>query len=197
VSPAGQASPSGAQAPSPAAKTASPATAPSPAPTKDVEAKVSPAKPAATPKPSPAPAAKVATAKSNPPAATTKATPSASTVPASTVPPATVPPAAPKSPPLDLESLKSQLKATKAIGVMTKLTLKNQVDDLLDRFRGFYAGRGKDTMPELRQAYDLLLLKVLSLLQDRDQMLASKIVSSREAIWGLLADRQKFAALQV
>jgi len=96
-----------------------------------------------------------------------------------------------------LEALKEQLKATKAIGVFTKLTLKNQVDDLLDRFRGHYAGKDKVTMQQLRQSYDLLMMKVLSLLQDRDEKLASDIVASREAIWALLSDRQKFAALDV
>jgi carbon monoxide dehydrogenase subunit G len=40
------------------------------------------------------------------------------------------------------------------------------------------------------------MMKVLSLLQDEDQTLASDISSSREAIWGLLADPKKFAALQ-
>ncbi len=52
-------------------------------------------------------------------------------------------------------------------------------------------------MAELRRSYDLLMMKVLSLLQDHDQRLASDIVSSRERIWGLLADPKKFAALQV
>ncbi len=51
-------------------------------------------------------------------------------------------------------------------------------------------------MTDLRRAYDLLMMKVLSLLQDGDRKLASAIVSSREAIWGLLADRNKFAAFR-
>ena len=94
-------------------------------------------------------------------------------------------------------ALKEQLKSTKAIGLMTKLTLKNQVDDLLDGFRDLYAGKGKNTMPQLRQSYDMLMMKVLSLLQDKDQKLASDIVASREVIWNLLADPKKFAALDV
>jgi hypothetical protein len=48
----------------------------------------------------------------------------------------------------------------------------------------------------LRQKYDLLLLKVLSVLQDGDPALASAISASREAIWGILADPQKFSKLQ-
>jgi hypothetical protein len=98
--------------------------------------------------------------------------------------------------PLDLEALKTQLKQTKAIGLMTKLSLKNQVDDLLDKFKAHHSGKQTPTMTELRRSYDLLMMKVLSLLQDHDQKLASDIVSSRERIWGLLADPRAFAALQ-
>jgi hypothetical protein len=99
------------------------------------------------------------------------------------------------SPPLDLETLKTRLRETNAIGVFTKITLKNQVDDLLNQFRAHYQGRTKTSLAELRQAYDMLLLKVLSLLQDGDPPLARVIVASREAIWGILADPAKFAAL--
>lgn len=99
------------------------------------------------------------------------------------------------SPTLDLTALETRLKETKAIGVFTKITLKNQVDDLLDQFRAYYQGRAKTTLAELRQPYDRLLLKVLSLLQDGDPDLARTIVASREAIWGILADPNKFATL--
>jgi len=79
--------------------------------------------------------------------------------------------------------------------VITKLSLKNQVDDLLGEFRKHYAGKPVPTLTELRRSYDLLMMKVLSLLQDHDQQLASDILSSRERIWGLLADPKSFAAL--
>jgi hypothetical protein len=160
---------------------------------------------AATPdttKAAPAPAAK-------PPASSTKAKPKGQATPAQSATPAAKAQAAPakaqpaapvrqtSAPALDLETLKIQLKQTKAIGLMTKLSLKNQVDDLLDKFRKHHSGNPTPTMAELRRSYDLLMMKVLSLLQDHDQRLASDIVSSRERIWGLLADPKKFAALQV
>ena len=47
----------------------------------------------------------------------------------------------------------------------------------------------------LRQSYDMLLLKVLAVLQDNDPSLARAIAGSREAIWGILADREKFNAI--
>jgi hypothetical protein len=99
--------------------------------------------------------------------------------------------------PLDLNGLKQELKDTKAIGVFSKLTLKNQMDDLLSALRKFHQGKGKDTLVDLHRSYELLVMKVLSLVQDDDTKLASDIVSSREAIWGILADPKKFAALQL
>jgi hypothetical protein len=99
------------------------------------------------------------------------------------------------SPTLDLTSLEQRLKDTNAIGVLTKIALKNQVDDLLDQFRAYYQGKLKTTLAELRRSYELLVLKVLSLLQDSDPSLASAIVASREAIWGILADPAKFATI--
>ena len=98
-------------------------------------------------------------------------------------------------PPLDLKSLETRLKATEKIGVFTKLALKNQVDDLLDQFRAYYGGKLKVTLADLRRRYDLLVLKVLALLQDADPPLAHAIAASREAIWGILADPAKFASV--
>jgi hypothetical protein len=94
-----------------------------------------------------------------------------------------------------LTALEQRLKDTKAIGVFTKLSLKNQVDDLLAQFRDFYARKSSVTLGQLRQKYDLLLLKVLSVLQDGDPALAATISASREPIWGILADPQKFSKL--
>jgi hypothetical protein len=96
---------------------------------------------------------------------------------------------------LDLGSLEKRLRDTKAIGVFTKLSLKNQVDDLVEEFREFHQSRDQSLLAKLRQAYDLLLLKVLSLLQDNDPMLARDISSSREALWKILTDPDKFKNL--
>jgi hypothetical protein len=100
-----------------------------------------------------------------------------------------------KAPPLDLASLETRLKETKAIGVLTKIALKNQVDDLVSEFRAYYQGKLKTTLAELRRSYDLLVLKVLALLQDSDPPLASAIVASREGIWDILSDPKKFATI--
>ena len=154
--------------------------------------------------PSPSATSRPATAAAPKPTVTTRAPQAAK----KTVPPAAKTPAPiaqapkPSSPPskavtLDLNGLETQLKDTKAIGLFTKIALKNQVDDLLDDFRKYYQGNSKTNMMELRQSYNLLLLKVLSLLQNKDEKLASAISSSREAIWDLLSDPKRFANLQI
>jgi hypothetical protein len=157
---------------------------------------------------------------SSAPPASAPSTPTPPTPPIAATPPVAAPPAkapaktaAPAAPaakkepaaaadtkqqaaaPLDLTSLETRLKNTQAIGVLTKLSLKNQVDDLLNQFRAFYSGKLKTTLAELRRPYDLLILKVLSLLQDKDPPLATDLSASREAIWGILSDPVKFAKI--
>lgn len=151
--------------------------------------------PAAIPPAAPAPPATVAAAPAKKPPAAKPATRSATPAAPKASPPAATPPAAvaKAAPPLDLKSLEQHLKETPAIGVMTKLSLKNQVDDLLDRFRDYYAGRLNTTLAELRRPFDLLVMKVLSLLQDSDPALAKAILDSREAIWAILSNRERFA----
>lgn len=99
------------------------------------------------------------------------------------------------APALDLTSLEQRLRETSAIGLFTKLSLKNQVDDLLAQFKAFHQGQSRSTLSALRQKYELLLVKVISLLQDRDASLAASISASREAIWAILVDPKKFNQL--
>jgi hypothetical protein len=114
------------------------------------------------------------------------------------LPPSVAPPAVASQPaeaPLDFSGLETRLRQTKAIGVLTKISVKNQADDLLDKFRAYHKQQnGSQTLAELRRAYDMLLLKLLSLLQDGDPPLAKDIDSSRAAIWDILADPRKFVA---
>jgi len=135
------------------------------------------------------------TAPAKAPAPATKAAP-----PPKATPPKAPAPAPAKAPaaaaaPLDLRTLEQRLKDTAAIGVLTKLSLKNQVDDLVARFKTYHAGARPPTLTELKPSFDLLLMKVLSLLQDKDSALARDINASRDAIWGVLTDKQKLAEI--
>lgn len=147
--------------------------------------------------PSAPPVQGAAKAAATPPKAPAKpaATPSAAAPVAKSETAAAPPAKAQAAAPLDLKSLETRLKATQAIGVFTKLTLKNQIDQLLNQFRAFYQGKAQTSLAELRRTYDMLVLKVLALLQDADPPLASAIAGSREAIWGILSNPAKFAAV--
>ena len=104
-------------------------------------------------------------------------------------------PAKPAVQTLDLKALEKRLKDTSAIGVFTKLALKNQVDDLLVKVKGMHQGKVPPTAAQIRQSYDLLLMKVLTLLQDGDPPLAREVSVSREPLWGILSDPVKFASI--
>jgi hypothetical protein len=116
--------------------------------------------------------------------------------------PATNPPAslataatgAPK-PQLDFKAMEQRLRDTSAIGVFTKLSIKNQVDDLLKAFRGYHSGHIPPSLDELHQRYDGLLLKVVTLVQDDDATLATSISASRGAIWERLSNKESFQAI--
>lgn len=185
-----------APAPTPAvAIPEAPAAIPAPSRTAPAETPVAASAPAESP-PQPPAAAAVTPAPSRPvvpKAAAAPAVPRPSTTPPA-VPKVATAPAVPRqaAAPLDFKSLEARLRQTPAIGVFTKLALKNQVDDLLDGFRAYHKRQGTTSLVELRRSFDMLLLKVLSLLQDTDPPLARDIVKSRAAMWGILEDPRKF-----
>ncbi|HEY8053113.1 MAG TPA: hypothetical protein VIE42_09945 [Steroidobacteraceae bacterium] len=139
-----------------------------------------------------APAARVV-----PPARPASVAHAAPVTPAPAARPASAAPAAPavSAMALDLKGLEQRLRDTRAIGVFTKLSLKNQVDDLLAQFKAFHGGQSRFTLTQLRQSFEVLLMKVVSVLQGGDPALATAVSASREAIWGVLKDPQKFAAI--
>jgi hypothetical protein len=144
------------------------------------------------PAPAPAPVTPA-----RPPAATAKPPVVASTAPVAPPPPEVVAPEMPPpaaAPPLDLEGLEHRLKQTKALGVLTKLALKNQIDDLIADLDAFHQKHEGD-LAALRERFDLLLLKVTSLLQDGEPDLAREIAEARDGLWRLLADPTEFAKL--
>jgi hypothetical protein len=165
---------------------------------------------AATPPPPPQPSAPVAVSPSATPpapAATAATAPAVTEAPPRVATPVTPPPASAAAPPaaiaarpaaaapLDFSGLGTRLRQTKAIGVLTKISVKNEADDLLEEFRAYHTQQNTSpTLTELRNAYDSLLGKLLSLLQDGDPPLAKDIDSSRTAIWDVLVDPKKFVA---
>ncbi len=93
---------------------------------------------------------------------------------------------------LDVAALKARLRDTTAMGVLAKLALRNEMDDLLNRFRALHDGGQSAGVASLRPSFDSLLARLLSEVQEGDPSLARTISASREAIWRLLADPERF-----
>ena len=98
-------------------------------------------------------------------------------------------------PPLDVPALKARLGDTPVIGLFTRLALRNEADDLVQRFRAHHRDGSQADVASLRERYNMLVLKTLALIQDGDPPLARTISGSREAIWGILADPEKFKSV--
>lgn len=94
-----------------------------------------------------------------------------------------------------MKELAARLRETKAIGFFTKLALKNQIDDLLGRLRCYHGKTCDIPLPTLREEFNLLLMKVLSLLQDHDPDLFRALAGARDILWSKLADPKAFAEL--
>jgi cellobiose phosphorylase len=93
---------------------------------------------------------------------------------------------------LNLTLLEHRVRETRAISVLQKLALQQDVDDLIARIRA--AHRARAELAALRRPYDKLLTNIQAMLR-HDPQLADEIAASREAIWEVLADRSKFASL--
>jgi hypothetical protein len=94
---------------------------------------------------------------------------------------------------MDLQELEKRVRATRAISVFQKLELQQEVNELLARFRQAHSGQTAE-ISTLRRPYERLIANIQSRL-GRDPRLAGEISASREAIWGVLTDRTKFASL--
>jgi hypothetical protein len=97
--------------------------------------------------------------------------------------------------PLDVSALKLRLRDTTAIGVFAKIGLRNQMDELLKLISVQHQVGQLAGISALRLPYDVLIQKVLAVIQHGDPSLARAIAGSREALWAVLADRDSFNAM--
>jgi hypothetical protein len=156
--------------------------------------------PAAAPEPAPtpeAPAAPELPVQTVPPAA-----PPAPEVPAAppASPPATTPAPAPPGLPapaaaaISLEELGQRIRDTEAIGTLTKLSLKNDIDDLVDDIRAFHE-HGEGDLDALHERFEALVLKLMAMLEDKEPELSLALGHSRDDIWRKLMNPVEFAKL--
>ena len=92
------------------------------------------------------------------------------------------------APPFDIDTLVERMKNTDAIGVISKLSLKNKVDDLLERADEIKQKQASGDVAShtsaLREEFEGLILKTIALLnKGEDYTLAEDIYLAREALW--------------
>ncbi len=95
----------------------------------------------------------------------------------------------------DLNALVSRISQSKALGLFTKISLKQDIDRLLENVRKFHDGSGDGSLEQLRERYDVLVHKLVILLQDKDRELVNSIDDGRDKLWAILSDDKKFASI--
>ena len=99
------------------------------------------------------------------------------------------------APIVDLDSLERRLTDTRAVGLFTKLSIKNDATQLHAALREHHDGQRPPTLAELEDRYELLLQQIIVLLRDKDPDLAHAIAAARDPLWRSLADPATFQGL--
>jgi hypothetical protein len=91
----------------------------------------------------------------------------------------------------DLDALADRLSNSKHLGFLTKISLKQDIDRLLESIRKYHSGSGESSLEQARERYDVMVHKLIILLQDKE--LAKSIDDGREKIWAILSHEKKSA----
>jgi hypothetical protein len=96
---------------------------------------------------------------------------------------------------IDLDDLVKRISDSKAMGVFTKLTLKRDIDTLKRDLKAFHDGGSQHKLEKLHERYDVLVHKLMTLLQEKDPGLAREVAQARILLWTKLADPNEFRRL--
>jgi len=96
---------------------------------------------------------------------------------------------------LDVATLRVRLKETPAIGLIGKLRLKSEIEDLVSDLGAYHAGHPTKTLEELHTRYRNLVVRVVGQLEQGDGALAHDLSESTDHLWEALADPGQFASL--
>lgn len=89
---------------------------------------------------------------------------------------------------INMKVLTKRLKETDAIGLFTKLAIRNDVTDLMDEVKRYRKKSMLATkMKEIRESFEGLLLKIVALLEE-DPELSRDLYVGRESIWKSLLE---------
>ena len=89
---------------------------------------------------------------------------------------------------VDFEILEQRIRKTKAIGGLAKLRLSGDINKMVADLKTYHAGGSAHTLEQHRQQYDLLYMKVVSQVQDKDPELFNQLCNAWDPLWAALQD---------
>jgi hypothetical protein len=95
----------------------------------------------------------------------------------------------------DLDTLVDRVSHSRSLGFLTKLSLKKDAERLLKDMHDHHAGISESSLEQLRERYDVMVHKLMILLQDKDNELTKSIDDARDKLWAILSDESKFASI--
>jgi hypothetical protein len=93
---------------------------------------------------------------------------------------------------IDLEMLAGALRGSNAVGILEKLRLKRRIDDLLGQFMDYHNGHRDYSLQQLEEQYNVLLMRIASHVQHKDQILHQQLCNAWLLIWMDLEDSGRF-----
>ena len=97
---------------------------------------------------------------------------------------------------VDLRMLTAALRDTKAVGTMTKIRLRNDINRVLGRLERWHGNKGRFTLDQLEEQYHLLLMKIAILIHDDDLILHQQLCNAWAGIWFDLKDPDRFRQMR-
>ncbi len=89
---------------------------------------------------------------------------------------------------VDIKTLEARLKHTDAIGFFTKLAIRSNIIDLMNKIKQYRKkSMLKAKIKEIRTSFDGLILKIVALLEE-DPKLSRDLYVGRESIWKSLLE---------
>ena len=89
---------------------------------------------------------------------------------------------------VNFEILEAEIRKTKAFGALAKLSLSGDINKMIDALKTYHAGDSPLTLEQHREQYDLLYMKVVSQVQDKDPELFNKLCNAWDPLWAELQD---------
>jgi len=89
---------------------------------------------------------------------------------------------------VNFETLEKRIRETNSIGGLSKLKLSGDINKMIADLKTYHAGDSPHTLEQHREQYDLLYMKVVSQVQDKDPELFNQLCNAWDPLWAELQD---------